>query len=117
MLNIINKTPIPTPETVALKEALEKLGIEVKLEVFDGFKHIDIEISKAKLDVEVDGVYHLTNPNQILADLNRSYYSHKDGFNTIHIPNEIVRKYLKEISEGLAEASKIKEKIINIHLS
>lgn len=117
MLKIINKTPLPTPETIELKEALENLGVEVKLEAFDGFKHVDIEIAKAKLDIEVDGVYHLTNPKQILSDLNRSYYSHKDGFNTIHIPNEMVRKYLKEISEGLAEASKIKEQQINIHLS
>lgn len=116
MLQIINKTPIPTPETLLLKEALEKLGVEVKIEVFDGFKHIDIEIAKAKLDVEVDGIYHLTNPHQILRDLHRGYYSHKDGFNTMHIPNEMVIKHLKEISEALAGAAKMKEQQIRVHI-
>lgn len=111
----MHKPPNPTQETLDLKEALEKQGVEVKLEVFDGFKHIDIEITKAKLDVEVDGIHHLTNPEQILRDLGRGYYSHKDGFSTMHIPNEMIHRHLKQISEGLAEASKIREHKINIH--
>ena len=114
MLKISHITPKPTKETLDLKESLEKLGVEVRIEVFDGYKHIDLEIAKAKLDIEIDGIHHLTNPHQILADLNRGYYSHKDGFNTMHIPNEMVRKHLKEISEALAEASKIREQKIHI---
>lgn len=115
-IKIINKYRVPTKETVALKEALEKLGIHVYVELDDGFKHIDLAIPKSRINVEIDGIQHLTDPNQILADLNRGYYSHKSGFNTMHIPNEMIRSHLKEISEALAEASKIRERQLHIHL-
>lgn len=115
MLKIIHKYRVPTKETQNLKTALEKLGIQVYVEVDDGHKHIDLTIPKAKINVEIDGIQHLTNPNQIIADLNRGYYSHKKGFSTMHIPNEMINSYLKEISEALAEASKIKEQEIHVH--
>jgi hypothetical protein len=35
----------------------------------------------------------------------------------MHIPNEMIHAHLKEISEALAEASKIKEKEIRVHVS
>lgn len=117
MLKIINKHPTPTDEACALKDALEQKGVLVYLELHDGHKHIDLAIPKARLNVEVDGIRHLTDPHQILADLNRGYYSHKNGFNTMHIPNEMIHSHLKEISEALAEASKIREQKINVHLS
>jgi very-short-patch-repair endonuclease len=117
MLKIINNYPTPTKEAQALKEALEQQGVRVYVELDDGHKHIDIAIPKAKLNVEVDGIQHFTNPYQILADLNRGYYSNKKGYNTMHIPNEMLNKHLKEISEALAEASKIRERKIHIHLS
>lgn len=115
-LNIIKKYRTPTKEAAELKAALEKQGVRVLVELHDGHKHIDLAIPKAKLNIEVDGIQHLTNPQQILADLNRGYYSHKNGFNTMHIPNEMIRLHLKDISEALAEASKIREKKIYIHL-
>ena len=34
----------------------------------------------------------------------------------MHIPNEMIHNHLKEISEALAEASKIRERKIHIHL-
>lgn len=117
MIKITHRSPQPTQETLDLKEALEKLGVEVQIEVFDGYKHIDLEIAKAKLDVEIDGIHHLINPNQILADLNRGYYSHKDGYNTMHIPNEMIHKHLSEISKALAKACKIRESKMRVHLS
>jgi len=117
MLKIAHSSPNPTPETLLLKEALEKEGINVNIEVFDGHKHIDLEIPKAKLDVEVDGIQHLTNPDQIVRDINRGYYSHRDGFSTMHIPNEMIRKHLEKISKALAEASKTIEKKICVHMT
>jgi len=115
MLKIINKYPVPTKEAQDLKEALEQKGVLVYVELDDGFKHIDLAIPRAKLNIEVDGIRHLTDPNQILADLNRGYYSHKNGFNTMHIPNEMIHSHLKEISEALAEASRIREQKICVH--
>ncbi len=117
MLKIVNRYTAPTKEARALKEALEEKGVRVYIELDDGHKHIDLAIPRAKLNVEVDGIKHLTDPYQILADLGRGYYSHKNGYNTMHIPNEMVHRHLKEISEALAEASKIREHRIHIHLA
>ena len=41
------------------------------VELHDGHKHIDLTIPKAKINVEVDGIQHLTNADQIVADLSR----------------------------------------------
>ena len=117
MLKIINKYPVPTREASDLKESLKKRGVRVYVELDDGYKHIDLAIPMAKLNVEIDGIRHLTDPSQILADLGRGYHSHKRGYDTIHIPNEMIHKHLKEISEALAEASKIREKKIHIHMN
>lgn len=117
MLKLINKYKKPTQETMDLKNSLEKHGITVLLEVNDGHKSVDIGIPRAKINVEVDGIQHLTNPHQIVADLNRGYYSNKLGYNTMHIPNEMIHSHLKEISEALAEASKIREQKLHIHLN
>ena len=116
MLEIVSKNTIPTKEALALKEALETHGVRVYKELHDGHKTIDLAIPKAKLNVEVDGIQHLINPDQIVADLSRGYYSHKNGYDTLHIPNEMIRLHLKEISGALAEASKIRERRIRVHL-
>lgn len=108
---------IPTPEASMLKDELEARGVKVYVELHDGFKHIDLAIPKAKLNIEVDGIQHLTNPHQIVADLNRGYYSHKRGFATMHIPNEMIRLHLQEIADGLAIASKIREQRIMVHVN
>lgn len=113
---IIKKYRAPTKEAADLKNEIEKHGVRVLVELHDGHKHIDLTIPKAKLNVEVDGIQHLINPDQIVADLSRGYYSHKNGFDTMHIPNEMVRLHLNEISQALAEASKIRERKIYLHL-
>lgn len=115
-IKIIKKHRNPTKEASDLKEALEKKGVRVLVEVHDGHKHIDLAIPKAKINVEIDGIQHLTDPNQIVADLSRGYYSHKNGYDTMHIPNEMVRLHKNEISLALAEASKIRERKIHLHM-
>lgn len=115
-LNIIKKYRNPTKEAADLKNALEQKGVRVLVELSDGHKHVDLAIPKAKLNIEVDGIHHLINPEQIVTDLNRGYYSHKNGFDTMHIPNEMVRLHLEQISTALAEASKIRERKIYLHL-
>jgi len=117
MLKLVHYNKIPTKEALDLKKALEDRGVRVYKELDDGHKHIDLAIPKAKLNLEIDGIQHLTNPNQIVSDLNRGYYSHKNGYNTMHIPNEMIRSHLNEISDALAEASKIRERKIYVHLN
>jgi very-short-patch-repair endonuclease len=116
MLKITTKHPTPTKEALALQQALEQKGIRVQVEPYDGHKHIDLSIPDARIDVEVDGIKHLTDPHQIVADLNRGHYSHRDGFETMHIQNEMLHRHLKEISAALAEASKIRERKIHVHV-
>ncbi|MEK7643272.1 MAG: hypothetical protein AAB372_02385 [Patescibacteria group bacterium] len=113
---VIKKFRTPTKEAADLKAALEGKGVRVMVELHDGHKHIDLAIPKAKINVEIDGIQHLTNADQIVADLSRGYYSHKNGFDTMHIPNEMIRLHLPEISDALAEASKIRERKIYLHL-
>jgi very-short-patch-repair endonuclease len=84
-------------------------------ELHDGYKHIDLALPKAKINIEVDGVHHLTNPQQILADLHRGYYSHKNGYHTMHIQNEMIRLHLKDIAQALSEASRIIDKKLHIY--
>lgn len=116
MLKIINKYPIPTKEASDLKDALHKRGVKVYVELDDGYKHIDLAIPKARLNIEVDGIKHLTDPDQIVADLGRGYFSHKNGYNTMHIPNEMIHKHLEGIADALAEATKIRAHKLHIHL-
>lgn len=113
---VIRKYRAPTKEAEALKEALEEKGVRVLVELHDGYKTVDLAIPKAKINIEVDGIQHLTDPNQIVADLSRGYYSHKNGYDTLHIPNEMVRLHLEEISMALAAAANMRERKIYLHL-
>lgn len=113
----ISRYKVPTAEADALKKALEDKGVKVYVELHDGFKTIDLAIPRAKLNVEVDGIQHLTDPKQIVADLGRGYYSHKNGFDTMHIPNEMIRLHLDAIADALAEASKIRERKIHVYVN
>ena len=100
-----------------LKSALEERGVKVYVELNDGYKSVDLALPRPKINVEVDGIQHLTNPEQILKDLNRGYYSSKLGYATMHIPNEMIRSHLFKIADALAEASKQREEKIKIHLT
>ncbi|MFM2357997.1 MAG: hypothetical protein RJA61_734 [Candidatus Parcubacteria bacterium] len=91
----------PTRHTQLLIDALINKGVELKVEHWDGHKHIDIYIPKDKLYIEVDGVHHVTRPETVIADLNRDYFSFKDGFFTKHITNEAIETNLEEIVEAI----------------
>lgn len=110
----MSRYKVPTAEAESLKSALEERGVQVYVELHDGFKTIDLALPRAKINVEVDGIQHLTDPKQILADLGRGYYSHKNGYDTMHIQNEMVRRHLDEIADALAEASKTRERKIHV---
>lgn len=115
-LKIVKKYRNPTKEADDLKKALEDKGIRVLVELHDGYKHIDLAIPSAKINLEIDGIQHLTDPFQIVSDLSRGYYSHRNGYDTMHIPNEMIRLHLKEIATALAEASKIREKKLYLYV-
>ena len=80
-----------TPQTKELASFLERKGWKVELEKWDGHKHIDIAITKAKVNIEVDGAKHTFSEKQALSDLKRTYYSFKKGYVTLRIPNALVK--------------------------
>lgn len=94
----INK---PTKEALILNKALNDAGIETELEYSDGHKHIDIYIPKGKIYIEVDGLRHYTDANQIISDFERDHYSDDDGFHTLRIPNEIIETQADSIADAL----------------
>jgi very-short-patch-repair endonuclease len=99
----------PTQEAKDLKEALEKLGVRVLIELDDGHKHIDLALPDSHINIEVDGDQHSTDAHQILSDLSRSHFSDDAGYQTIHISNHAIRKNLGGVASALAEAAKTVE--------
>lgn len=91
----------PSEQAERLYQALRKKGIIAVKEQWDVFKHIDINIPTAKLYIEVDGINHFTNPDQILRDFDRSHYSDVDGHRTFYVTNQIIDTHLNEVVEAL----------------
>ena|SRR3989338_8601683 len=96
---------IPTEHEVKLVEALRKRGVELEVHHGDGHKHVDIFIPKDNLYIEVDGMHHITRPDRIVSDLNRDYYSFKEGYFTKHITNEAIDSHLDEIATAIAKVA------------
>jgi len=80
-----------TPQARTIGEILKQKGHNVEYEKWDHYKHIDIAITKCKVNIEIDGPQHNLDPKQALADLKRTYYSFKKGFITLRIPNCLVQ--------------------------
>jgi len=96
-----------TQQAKKLYRALMNRGIKCELEKWDGYKHIDISISWAKIDIEIDGLQHYINPKQIKADFSRSYHSvMDDDYDTIHIPNIIIEKYLDKVAGAITKVAR-----------
>ncbi len=79
-----------TCETIRLYFALKERGVPAKMEAFDGYKHVDIQIKDANVNIEVDGQHHNFDKEQALKDLKRTYHSFRDGILTLRIPNALV---------------------------
>lgn len=88
-----------TQEAMGLYFALKMRGVPAELEKYDGYKHIDIAIPEAKINIEVDGGQHNYDFHQAMADLKRTYYSFRKGYYTIRIPNVIVRGRIDEAAD------------------
>ena len=86
-----------------LHEALKARNIDAILEYNDGHKTVDLAVLDAKLFIEVDGLQHFTNPEQILRDFKRSHYSDGDDFRTFYVTNQIIERYLDQVADALAK--------------
>ncbi len=84
-----------------LFDSLMAEGIFSILEYSDGHKHVDIFIPEVKLYIEVDGLSHFIDPEQIMTDFARDHYSDDAGFNTMRIPNILIEQKLSSIVSAI----------------
>ena len=101
-----------TPEALELKRELENRGVIVESNKWDGHKHIDLTIHRARLNIEVDGKQHYETAHQILSDLARTHYSDFKGYDTIHVPNAFIHNAddLRKVADALARAAYVRSK-------
>lgn len=92
-----------TEETIALYFALKERDVPAELEKFDGYKTIDIAVTEAKVNIEVDGMQHNFSNRQALADLKRTYYSFLKGYITLRVPNTLIRSDIEETADFITE--------------
>lgn len=99
-----------TPQAERLKGELEKRGIVVEAEKWDGHKHIDLVVARSQLNIEVDGKQHYENWRQILSDVHRAHHSDRKGWDTIHVPNSVVDREsdLLRVADALAVVARIR---------
>ncbi|WP_343522035.1 DUF559 domain-containing protein [Pedobacter sp.] len=94
---------VSTVPAMSLYFALKERGVPAQLEKFDGYKHTDIAIPQAKVNIEVDGGHHNYSNKQALSDLKRTYHSFLKGYLTLRIPNSLVQYHLEETADHITE--------------
>lgn len=104
-----SKQKYASKQAQALYEGLLQKGVKAELEYSDGHKTVDIAILEARLFIEVDGIQHFTDANQILRDFKRYHYSDGDDFSTFYVTNQIIENYLEEVVEALVKVIDIKK--------
>jgi very-short-patch-repair endonuclease len=100
--------PTPTRQASKLAEVLSGKGYHAELEKWDGYKHIDIAIVQAKVNIEVDGSQHNYKANVALRDLERTYYSLEKGFITLRIPNSLIKWKFTQTVDYIEKILKIR---------
>lgn len=105
-----------TDEAIALYFELKSRGIPAELEKHDGYKTIDIAVTQAKINIEIDGSHHNWQAKQALSDLRRTYHSFKKGYFTLRIPNSLVRNHFEETADMIEEILAInRDKVLSTH--
>lgn len=95
---------------------LRNKEIDVQLEYSDGHKTVDLAVLDAKLYIEVDGLQHFTDPEQIIRDFKRNHFSDGDDFSTFYVTNQIINsKYFEQVVEALvAVIEKRKQNLLKL---
>lgn len=88
-----------THEAILLYLSLKNRYVPVELEKTDGDKTIDIAVTDARVNIEIDRKHRPTNPQQAFTDLHNATYSIDKGFITLRIPNTLVKHYPDETAD------------------
>lgn len=102
-LNTVYYNSSTTPQAIELYFALRRRGVPAELEKWDGYKTIDIAVTEAKVNIEVDGKHLNYNHQQALSDLKRTFYSFQKGYLTLRIPNSLVEWSIEETADYITE--------------
>lgn len=97
-------------QSVKLFEALRERGIDAQPEYSDGHKHVDIAILGSRIYIEVDGLNHFVDPEQIVRDFKRNHYSDSDDYSTFYVTNQIVDNYLDEVVNALVKVVEMRSR-------
>lgn len=97
------KTKGTSEQARLLHSALRQRDVEAEIEKYDGHKHIDIAIVQAKLNIEVDGIFHYLDADAMETDLRREYFSEEKGYDTIRIPNFVIEQNLDKVADTITE--------------
>ncbi|HLK29362.1 MAG TPA: DUF559 domain-containing protein [Puia sp.] len=81
----------PTSCAKKLFRHLRERNIKAELESKGKFKTVDITVESALVHIEVDGSHHNLNATTAIKDLWRTYYSMKEAYFTLRIPNAAIR--------------------------
>ena len=101
LLYIYMSTDQVSAHAKVLFDTLLAEGIFSILEHCDEHKCVDIFIPEIKLFIEVDGLSHFIDPEQIMTDFERDHYSDDSGFNTMRIPNILIENHLSSIVSAI----------------
>lgn len=101
----------PTEQETKLYNALIERGIKATANYNDGHKTVDIAVLNAKLYIEIDGIQHFTDSEQIKRDFKRYHFSDGDDYATFYVTNQIVDTHLEDIADALQKV--IMERISN----
>ncbi|MFC1925075.1 DUF559 domain-containing protein [Chloroflexota bacterium] len=101
-----------THQQEKLCRALRAAGYQAYMELFDGFKHIDIAIPALKLNIEVDGLQHIHDRRQRTADRKREGYSFSKGYDTIRVLNSKIDNDFKVTATRIINI--LNERAINL---
>ncbi len=94
-------------EAAKLYFYLRKKGVKAELQKDNGYRKVDIAVAEARLDIEVDGKLENCNPLRAMAELKRTFFSFKKGYNTLHVPNALVAYELEKTVEYISDFVKI----------
>jgi very-short-patch-repair endonuclease len=85
-----------TKETINLYLLLKQKDLHVELEKYDGHKTTPITATDARVNIEVDGSQHNSDPFVALSDLQNTCSDFRNGYLTLRIPKTLIKKHLRE---------------------
>jgi hypothetical protein len=90
-------------ETISLYFSLKKRNILAELEDYDGYKTVEIAVTNAKVNIEVQNQQYNTNSRLALSHLQKTFHAFKKGNFILRIPNALVKEQLELTADYIKE--------------